>query len=402
MVLSAHNVHAGSKLKTKEPELCYQCHEKLKENLENKYTHFLFKEGKCSKCHDPHVSNHEGLMRDEINPLCLDCHKKLGKLVKEANMHSALRKGVCTDCHYAHSGMNKHLLTKARNELCWDCHEGLKEKLGEPVAHPLFEKGECSSCHNSHASKEANLLLAAPNKTCKKCHGPRCSIGEVSISFATKDMDCTSCHTGHTANDKGLLGPFSHSFFLNRNCEECHNPFLEKKQITTNKEGKNICFRCHIKDSPIKYIDDDVHVKDAQNPCMVCHDPHASEKANLTKNESALCLDCHENTEKRTGHMERIYKVKCTPVTDRKCFECHMVGCSSEQPLYFTGDTTAMCVKCHAVEHKISHPLGPEAIDPRNNQPITCTSCHSLHSAKAGFMLTHDRKRALCIQCHKM
>jgi predicted CXXCH cytochrome family protein len=389
---------------TKEPDLCYKCHEELKENLSNTYTHFLFKQGKCSSCHNPHASDHRGLILDEINTLCLDCHTHLNELLKKTNMHSALKRNTCTDCHYAHSGQTKHLLTKATNKLCWDCHENLMEDLSKSYIHPLFEQGECSSCHNSHASPEENLLRDRPNATCKKCHGPRCSVGEVSITSVTSKQDCVSCHTGHSSKDKGLLGPRGHTAFLEKSCEQCHEPFIADKRITTKIKGKNLCFNCHERETPTQFIDDDIHVKDAENPCLVCHGPHASENEKFTLSESTTCSSkCHENTEKRTAIMEKLLKTaRCSPIKERQCFECHMAQCSSERPLYYSGNTVHMCVKCHKTQHKTTHPIGKDIIDHRTGQPMTCLSCHSMHSAGFDFMLTHEGDKALCIQCHKV
>ncbi len=393
--------HASSRVKTNEPDLCFKCHEELKKNLSNEYTHFMFKQGKCGKCHNPHVSNIKGLMSDEINSLCLNCHKSLGNLLKKGNVHSVIKKGLCTDCHYAHSGKNKHLLVKPRNKLCWDCHENLREELKKDYVHPLFKEGACSSCHNSHVSKEENLLKSMPNKTCTKCHAPRCKAGKTSIAYITEPSDCTTCHTGHSSKNKGLLGPKGHISFLNQECEQCHNPILPDEDITTTIEGKKLCFSCHKRATFTQYIDDDLHVKDHKNPCILCHDHHASEKNNLTINETVLCLTCHESIEKKTTFMMKALKTKCAPVVDRKCFDCHMLKCSNERPLYFTGDTVFLCNRCHEAEHRISHPLGKGVIDPRNGQQITCLSCHSVHSARSDFMLTFDKKRTLCIQCHK-
>jgi predicted CXXCH cytochrome family protein len=394
---------AKVKIKTEEPGLCYTCHDKLKEDTSDReHIHVLFKQGKCSTCHDPHVSNHEDLLSNEINSLCLNCHEKLRSLLKKkAMVHTVMKAGLCTDCHYAHSGNNKGLLVKAKNELCWDCHDTLKDKLRESTVHPLFAKGSCFSCHNAHVSAEEDLLIAKPNAMCKECHGPRCTAYGVSITFATKDSDCTSCHSGHSSRDKGLLGPFGHESFLLKDCGVCHNPIQENKSITLIRTGKQLCLACHEKTSPFKYIDDDVHVEDTASPCLKCHNAHASKKALLTKDESSVCLTCHENTEQRTVNMEKIVKAKCEPVNQRRCFDCHMKGCSSEQPLYFSGDPTFMCTECHAAEHRAAHPIGKDVIDPRNGQPMTCITCHSMHSSRAEYMLTFDRKRALCIQCHK-
>jgi predicted CXXCH cytochrome family protein len=394
-------VFAQTDLKTTIPELCYKCHEKLKEDLSGKYVHFVFKEGKCNVCHNPHVSKIKGLMRDDVNSICLNCHKSISALYKQSNLHSPLKKGACTDCHNAHSAENKFLLVKEEKELCLSCHESLKEQLKQNYLCQPFKEGKCSACHNSHASSEDNLLVSAPKEACKKCHAPRCKAGSVAISSITSEMDCTSCHTGHGSQVKGLLGPTGHTAFLNKACGQCHNPITANKKITTLIEGKNLCFSCHKKDNPTKYIDDDIHVMDAGNPCVMCHDVHASGRKNLTKKESRICIGCHKATEKRILFMEKsLENTKCSPITNRKCFQCHMKKCSSQRPLFFSEDTIVICSMCHKKQHDVTHPVGSGVIDPRNGQTVTCISCHSMHYARADFLLTFDRKRALCIQCH--
>lgn len=399
LVLAVSGTQAAA-VKGNLADACFKCHPKLKEGLLQKNVHFPFKQGKCSACHNPHVSNAKGLIKEEVNSLCLSCHEDIRNLLKKANVHTALKRGVCTDCHYAHSGGNRHLLVKPEKLLCLSCHEPLKAQLNRANVHAPFKEGECSSCHNPHGSSEKNHLLAAPGKTCKSCHAPRCKAGGVSISFATKDLDCASCHTGHSSNSKGLLGPYGHTSFLNKNCEQCHNPIVANRKITIRLEGEKLCFSCHTKD-PAKFKENDIHGSAAKGGCGMCHSYHASKKKDITTAESTACLACHEATGKRITFMEKKLKVlKCAPIKDRKCFECHTPLHSSRQ-YYLKADKILTCAKCHEAQHRITHPIGEGTLDVRSGQQLTCLSCHSLHNANAGFMLTHDSRRQLCIQCHE-
>ena len=393
--------HPGLKLKGKISDLCMACHKGLKKALDDKYVHYLFKEGKCIVCHNSHVSKEKGLMVEELDALCMGCHEGIKALVDNTMVHGALRENNCSKCHFAHSGDNPGLLVKKEKTLCLDCHEDLNSQMNKPYICGPFKKGECSACHESHASPVDDLLVSPPKTLCTKCHAPKCKVGDVSIADRVKDTACTSCHSGHSSADKGLLGPFGHKVFLDKICEECHEPISSGGAIPTKIEGKDLCLSCHIKStSRYEYVYDDVHVKDAQNPCVVCHDYHASTQKNLTKKESTLCLKCHQSTERRTEAMMDSFKSSsCEPVRERRCFECHLPGHSS-RPLSFRADDIPLCARCHASQHKISHPLGPDVKDPRTGQPVTCNSCHSMHSANADYMLTHDRTRALCIQCH--
>jgi len=391
------------KLKTKVPELCFECHKELKKGRSDRYVHFLFKEGKCITCHNSHVSKIKGLMIDEVDAICLGCHDEIRNLVNNAILHGALRDNSCTECHFPHSGENKYLLVKEEKGLCLSCHEDLNQQFKKPFICLPFKEGECSSCHNSHASSIDDLLVSPPNTLCKKCHEPQCKVDRISIAALVQDSECTSCHSGHSSYDRGLLGPYGHKVFLDKNCEECHSPIKSGREMPAKIDGADLCFNCH-KRSTLKYeyIDDDIHIKDAKNPCTVCHDHHASSQRNLTKKESRICINCHVSTERRTAAMEKALKTsKCEPVKKRQCFECHIPAHSS-RPLNYRADELALCARCHASQHKITHPLGTDVKDPRNGQRMTCNSCHSMHSANADFMLTHDRKKALCIQCHVM
>jgi predicted CXXCH cytochrome family protein len=391
---------AQSGLRAKVPDLCYRCHAELKKGLSDSSVHIPFKQGQCISCHDAHVSGMKALMREEINPLCLSCHNDLKNLLEKASVHGALRDGVCTDCHKAHSAKNKKLLVSSQKELCWTCHETLKEEFKRPYAHIPFTKGECSSCHNAHAATERYQLVAAPNDICQDCHQPGCKAGGVSIAAITKKMDCVKCHTGHSSDAQGLLGPLGHAAFLDKSCGNCHNPITAGRAITTRLEGSALCFQCHEK-KPENFREGDVHGKDMKNPCTLCHEYHAAKNVNLTVREYEVCLTCHAATDKRISFMVRALKrIRCTPVKDRKCFECHKPF-HSKQPYYLVADASITCTMCHEAQHKATHPLGEGVVDPRDGTSVTCTTCHSMHDARAIYMLKFDRKRALCIQCHK-
>lgn len=385
---------------TKIAEVCFTCHTKIKDGLAQKYVHFPFKQGKCDSCHDLHASDHKGLMKDKINSVCISCHSGIENIIKKGKMHGALKAGNCTDCHYAHSGDIKNLLVRTQDKICWNCHENIRDQLKFPYAHVPFNKAECSSCHNAHGSIENYMFIGEPRKVCSSCHSPRCNVKGVSISAFTKDMDCTSCHSGHNSKTKGLFGPYGHSMFLEKSCESCHNPVVPGKRLTTIEKGENLCFMCHPKETT-EFRDGDIHLTFRQNPCTLCHVYHASKKRTYMIDETYACLTCHDTIEKKTGFMQKKFKVvKKTVIKDNKCYECHKPG-HSIQPQYMKGDRITVCARCHTEQHRVSHPIGKNVIDPRNGQDMHCMSCHSMHSAGAEFMLTHERRRALCIQCHK-
>ncbi len=394
-----YDTNAAVKLKKPIPELCYDCHKELKEGLVDKFQHVLFKKGECITCHNSHVSSVPGLLDDTVGSICLGCHEDLRKMINAGRVHNVLRKGDCTECHEAHSGNREHLLADEEKELCVKCHAGTKEQAGLTHGCLPFKKGECSACHDSHASVNNNLLRSSPNTLCKECHAPRCKAEGISISSVVENMDCTSCHSGHGSKNSSALGPFGHKAFMNKECGTCHNPITPGDAISVRFNGEELCFTCHKKEE-YTYVKDVQHSKKQSNPCNLCHSYHSTDKQDLTVREGDVCIACHEKTEKRTLDMERGLKTaECTPIKDRKCFECHIPG-HSDQPLSFRGNGIEMCARCHNSEHSSTHPVGNDIIDIRNGKPVTCISCHSMHAARSDFMLTHDRNRSLCIQCH--
>lgn len=400
-LLVSGGADARSGLKADVPEQCYRCHKELKKGLSDAYVHAPFAQGRCVACHNPHVSDKRGLLKEDTESVCLGCHKKIRRLIRQSNLHGALKKGTCTDCHDPHSGNNKYLLVSEEKEICWNCHGNLKEQLGKRQVHAVFKAGKCSSCHDAHASSEKEQLLSAPSRLCRSCHEPRCRADGVPIARLTRGMDCTECHSGHASDAAGLLGPYGHESFLGKDCKECHGPVASGRRMSPKVKGEALCLGCH-KGAAAPPGGLDPHGAGRDNACTLCHSPHASKKKNLTVDESGVCLGCHEKTEKRTALMERTLKsIRCAPVKERRCFECHVPG-HSDQPLYFRTDEIETCSKCHESQHEITHPVGEGVIDPRNGRKVTCISCHSMHAAKADFMLSFDRKRQLCIQCHKM
>ncbi len=69
--------------------------------------------------------------------------------------------------------------------------------------------------------------------------------------------------------------------------------------------------------------------------------------------------------------------------------------------MYLRTTMPELCSSCHEGAHRSSHPVGPEVIDPRTEQMVTCLSCHQLHAAPFKQYLPLDPGRDLCILCHK-
>ena len=59
-----------------------------------------------------------------------------------------------------------------------------------------------------------------------------------------------------------------------------------------------------------------------------------------------------------------------------------------------------LCGECHEEAHNVTHPVGPDVIDPRTEAAVTCLSCHQMHGARFAQYLPLNPDMELCIQCH--
>lgn len=387
---------AGLKVRSQVPDLCYSCHIDLKQKLSQKSVHLVFAQGQCGSCHDLHASDEQALVKESVNSLCLGCHKELKAKLEKGGLHTALSEGKCTDCHSPHSSQYGKLLLSDQKDLCWRCHKNTQEETQLKVKHNPFDQGACSTCHDPHASLNDYQLKESANKLCQKCHAPRCNVKGVSITHTTKNMQCIRCHAGHNSQYEGLFGPYGHPPFLARSCESCHNPIEPDKKITTWAKGSELCFSCHEK-KPENFKEGDIHGTFSEMPCALCHEFHSADNPKLTQHESRVCYQCHGSIQKK---VEQIKKSLGKVHKETECFNCHKPFHSSK-PHYFKAEVVETCGACHKSEHQITHPVGADIKDPRDGSLLTCVSCHSMHGARAEFMLSFDRKRQLCIQCHK-
>jgi len=143
--------------------------------------------------------------------------------------------------------------------------------------------------------------------------------------------------------------------------------------------------------------------------------PHAAYAGTET------CLTCHEDqaASVKTGAHSRAYRAG-TPMAPQGCQACHAdtkaaLGCeachgpgkehadaggdkskikqiSAQSPQ----DASQTCVSCH---FRTQHALwGGSQHDQRS---VGCTSCHSIHAAKADKQLKADNETGLCASCHR-
>ena len=144
MCSPCHETAAGAKprlVNGDEPsKTCGECHEVAAEVEHAKTPHPPAAEG-CLDCHTPHASNEPHLLRSKQPDLCYGCHEKAELAVHViaglqqdkghplSAEHDPSRKGeplTCVSCHEPHASAGPRLFrwqAKSAFELCQHCHK---------------------------------------------------------------------------------------------------------------------------------------------------------------------------------------------------------------------------------------------------------------------------------------
>jgi predicted CXXCH cytochrome family protein len=377
-----------------QPGVCYMCHDTVEAEQELPHVHSAFASGNCSDCHNPHASRHDGLLMEDQGELCRSCHDGIAERVADENPHVPAARGECTTCHAPHASVHEMNLRLDMVGQCASCHPAVPGWLDRALVHAPVSEGECVICHDPHGGEFDSLLAGDVRDACVGCHTPDAAMTAAHGSPAIADSDCTVCHDPHSSSKPGLLRMNEHGPFEAGNCETCHGQ-MEGRTTFRVTEIRSLCERCHT--STKRFAGFPYHHNlDEFESCVQCHNPHASNvEALLLRNQADMCSGCHFSEPSRE-------KQKSGYIThdSMDCTQCH-VPHGGEDPMYLRTLTVALCADCHTDAHRVSHPVGPEILDPRTGQPVTCLSCHQLHGADFAKYLPADPTRELCLQCHR-
>ncbi|MBD3335824.1 MAG: hypothetical protein GF355_09945, partial [Candidatus Eisenbacteria bacterium] len=208
--------------------------------------------------------------------------------------------------------------------------------------------------------------------------------------------DCGACHDPHASPVDGLLRRNQHAPFAGGNCATCHTEGgAAAEAFAIQGDIRPLCIKCHRGAQEYDELAYN-HNLDQEGSCVQCHNPHAGETpALLLAEETVLCMRCHFNA----AEFEKPKEAYLTH-DGMDCGQCHLPH-GAENPGYFVAGETEMCAGCHENAHRSSHPVGPEVIDRRTGEPVTCLSCHQLHGPDFEDYLPLDPAMDLCIQCHR-
>jgi predicted CXXCH cytochrome family protein len=226
--------------------------------------------------------------------------------------------------------------------------------------------------------------------------------------------DCATCHTTVTSK------PTVHG--ATADCTQCHayteSPEAEKGKIALMAEGNDLCFACHT-DIQEKLKNKKTPHAPAQEDCLTCHDPHASNNEKLLKDKQQdLCAACHTDV----GEMLSKSKFIHGAIKDHGCSACHDPHASDTAKM-LADEPEKLCMSCHrwqetadpknTTKHRIldspdglGHPLVGHPFrdvpDPSaGGKPLTCLSCHDPHVGPDRPRLKPGKaQNDFCSRCH--
>jgi len=304
-------------------------------------------------------------------------------------------------CHDPHGSKHEKLLRVPRTDQCLSCHEDVRLAVaGSEFKHAPAQR-DCLGCHDPHAtSKARTLLVQGVPEVCVRCHNPAQPIfAKAHAGYPVAKARCTSCHDPHGSKNRGLLWQSVHRPVATKMCSQCHEEPSSPSALKTRKSGSDLCRGCHNDLYNETFSKKRIHwpVVD-QSSCGHCHNPHASKTDKLLSSpQGTLCGSCHSDAVARQERSQTHHP----PIADGDCSTCHAPHASDSGFLLAASDIGELCGACHDWQKHSTHPIGEKVVDPRNrNLTLDCLSCHRTHGTPFPHLAHFDSKADLCVQCH--
>ncbi len=359
---------------------CFSCHDRAR--FSGRVVHKPVADGRCGRCHNPHVARFKGLLRDRQDSLCYSCHGEQRKAFARGVVHEPVAAGNCTGCHTPHAGGGKGLVRDDLAGACFGCHRSLARKYRH--THQPYARGECGSCHRPHRADNQELLVRDGDRLCRTCHEAD-DLAAGHRDFPAPPAGCLSCHNPHGSGRAALVRDELHPPYR-QGCSACHRP----GGLTVAR-----CLECH-GDVQEQMLTTHSHLtRQDGNSCLNCHSPHAGDTAALLRAPvRLLCVSCHLQT------LEGYRRSSSKHPDIQECSDCHEPHGSSH-PAMLRGDGIEVCVRCHEDQGRFTHPVGPGILDRQTGQVVTCVSCHNPMGTEYSYQLVRNGKKALCVVCHR-
>jgi predicted CXXCH cytochrome family protein len=205
---------------------CMTCHDYL---TNQGFVHGPIPVGGCSPCHDFTSKPHKYDLLTQGSDLCFTCHEDIREKFAKDFLHGPVVMGFCTVCHSPHGSPFKFQMRLPQGDLCLSCHDDMKAKASAFVQHKPFQEGRCAGCHDPHASDNPSFFLKGDgDDLCRLCHdedqmaGHKHPVGRAPkftvkgmVLDAQGNLTCRTCHDPH-ASDSERMSP------IEGGCGGCH------------------------------------------------------------------------------------------------------------------------------------------------------------------------------------
>ncbi|MCP4217812.1 MAG: hypothetical protein GY765_24435 [bacterium] len=271
-------------------------------------------ENACMNCHYTHNAvNKERLLSNTEEEVCLTCHNgsvgvNISALLNRTGSHpvkfysgghepseniiSASKHVECVDCHEPHRVNNFSAVAPNVNGRLQGV-AGMSIN-GTLIGTSQYEYEVCLKCHGQDKYRvittmnrqvDTSNIRVAINPSNASYHGlaatgTRNNVPSLYPAYTISSrLYCSDCHNSDTsvkAGGSGPNGPHGSNF------EYLLMARYETADFTPySTAGYALCFKCHdpnrlLDDNISGFEDHDRHIRGADSPCSVCHDPHGS------------------------------------------------------------------------------------------------------------------------------
>ncbi len=300
----------------------------------------------------------------------------------------------------------------AQNVSCLRCHPEMIAAFDKRSVHDPFRTKRCLGCHAKHADagvrERASVnrsiwgefvdgliprfvrvdiwnFLFPPVRTSVAGVKSMSRAKERKYLVEPEGSLCLSCHRRQAAQ---MASANPHPPFNAMRCTGCHDPHASDFADLTRLRSDELCSVCHrMAEDAARQI---VHGPFKIRSCTSCHTGHASNFSGLLKaGQKDVCLSCH-----RALALQLHFPVRHRPFESGRCTDCHEPH-ASESKFLLVEDMPGECYKCHGnvkrqFELPSKHPIGFS---------FTCVRCHDPHAAQNAVLLPAKGNDA-CYRCH--
>lgn len=203
-------------------------------------------------------------------------------------------------------------------------------------------------------------------------------------------VDCETCHGPGSLALIGLTAEKLESDRENGIQTECrYDTFIDIKKLPPGAKSL-MCLKCHTANATFNLHEWNAgdHAM-ADVTCIDCHNIHkGSDLITSPRETKDMCFKCHP--ERRVEFSLRSHH----PVNENKvfCTDCHNQHGSMDDGMLREDTVKETCIKCHAEK---SGPFVYEHADLNDD----CTICHTPHGSPYNSLLV-TQETFLCMQCH--